>query len=142
MPAEPFLTYLNAAADGTNPLSTSRGRLTLVDAAKHDILSMDAEMTVPDDFPLGTYTVAGKIKDLAGNESTVTLILMVAGNRPPVVTITMSQLSWPPVPGAASYNVYRAPPNRTSRIANEAILQRLLRQFGARTTRTELHITH
>ncbi len=48
------------------------------------------------------------IKDLAGNESTVTLILVVAGDRPPVVTITMTQLSWPPVPGAASYNVYQS----------------------------------
>ena len=82
--------------------------VTLVDAAKHDLLGSDVDMTVPDDFPLGTYTVEGKIRDLAGNESPVTLILVVEGDRPPVVTITMSQLSWPPVPGATSYNVYQS----------------------------------
>ena len=41
--------------------------MTLVDAAKHDIQDVDVDMTVPDDFPLGSYTVAGKIRDLAGN---------------------------------------------------------------------------
>ena len=55
--------------------------MTLVDAAKHAILSMDVAMTVPDDFPLGSYTVAGKIKDVAGNETTVTLKLIVTGDR-------------------------------------------------------------
>ena len=61
MPAE-FLTYLNAAADGTNPFVYIKVAecVTLVDAAKHAILSMDVAMTVPDDFPLGTYTVAGR----------------------------------------------------------------------------------
>ena len=49
--------------------------------AKYFVQSTDVDMTVPDDFPLGTYTVAGVIKDLAGNESTVTLILVVAGDR-------------------------------------------------------------
>ena len=77
---EPFLTYLKGAADGTNPFVYIKGStVTLVDAAKHDILSTDVDMTVPDDFPLGTYTVQGKIRDVAGNETTVTLILMVAG---------------------------------------------------------------
>ena len=38
-------------------------------------------MTVPDDFPLGTYTVRGVIQDLAGNPTTVTLILHVTGDR-------------------------------------------------------------
>ena len=106
---EPFLSYLQDAADGTQPFVYIKGTtVTLVDAAKHDLVPTDVDMTVPDDFPLGTYTVAGVIKDLAGNESTVTLILVVVGDRPPVVTITMSQLSWPPVPGAASYNVYQS----------------------------------
>ena len=75
---EPFLTYLNNAADGTNPFVYIKGlTVTLVDAAKHDILATDVAMTVPDDYPLGTYTVQGQIRDLAGNETTVTLILIV-----------------------------------------------------------------
>jgi uncharacterized repeat protein (TIGR02543 family) len=78
---EPYLTYLNAAADGTNPFVYIKGStVTLVDAAKHDIGHTDVAMTIPDDFPLGTYTVEGKIKDLAGNETTVTFILIVAGD--------------------------------------------------------------
>ena len=37
---EPFLTYLNVAADGTNPFVYIKGStVTLVDAAKHAILS-------------------------------------------------------------------------------------------------------
>jgi hypothetical protein len=86
---EPFLTYLNDAADGINPFVYIDGStVKLVDAAKHDILATDVDMTIPDDFPLGTYTVEGQIKDLAGNETTVTLILIVAGDRTaPVLTI-------------------------------------------------------
>ena len=105
MPAD-FLTYLQGAVDKTNPFVYIKGTtVKLVDAAKHDILAVDVAMTVPDDFPLGSYTVEGKIKDLAGNESTVTLKLIVSGNRPPVVSIDLSQLSWQPVLGA-TYNVY------------------------------------
>jgi hypothetical protein len=75
---EPFLTYLNDAADGINPFVYIDGStVKLVDAAKHDILATDVDMTIPDDFPLGTYTVEGQIKDLAGNETTVTLKLIV-----------------------------------------------------------------
>ena len=66
---EPYLTYLNAAADGDNPFVYIKGdgtiAVSLVDAAKHDLQATDVPMTVPDDFPLGTYTVAGVIKDLA-----------------------------------------------------------------------------
>jgi hypothetical protein len=107
MPAA-FLTYLQGAADGTNPFVYIKGSsVTLVDAAKHAILSMDVAMTVPDDYPLGTYTVQGVIRDVAGNATPVMLKLIVAGNRPPVVSITLSQLSWQPVLGA-TYNVYQS----------------------------------
>jgi hypothetical protein len=56
--------------------------VTLVDAAKRH-QSLDVDMTVPDDYPPGTYTHAGRITDLAGNETTVTLILVVEGPVPP-----------------------------------------------------------
>jgi hypothetical protein len=80
---EPFLTYLKHAADGSNPfVYINTDTLKLVDATKHDLLGgSDIDMTVPGDFPLGTYTVEGKIFDLAGNETTVTLILKVLGDR-------------------------------------------------------------
>ncbi len=88
---EPFLAYLNDAADGIKPFVYINGStVKLVDAAKHDLLGgADVDMTVPDNFPLGTYTVQGMIKDLAGNETTVTLKLVVTGDRvAPVLTIT------------------------------------------------------
>jgi len=87
----PFLAYLNDAADGDNPFVYINGStIKLVDAAKHDLAPGlgDVDMTIPDNFPLGTYTVSGKIKDLAGNETTVTYILIVAGDRDkPVITL-------------------------------------------------------
>ncbi len=81
---DPYLTYLNNAADGVNPFVYIREAalsLSLVDAAKHDIQSIDVDMTVPDDFPLGTYVVCGMVADEAGNETEVTLILIVEGDR-------------------------------------------------------------
>ena len=104
---EPYLTYLKDAADSTNPFVYIRGStVTLVDAAKRDLQTVDDPMTVPDTFPSGTYTVQGVIRDLAGNETTVTLILKVAGPAPsapnaPAVSIVKLgsdvQLSWPAV---------------------------------------------
>ena len=87
---EPFLSYLQGAADGIQPFVYIKGTtVTLVDAAKHDLVPTDVDMTVPDNFPLGTYTVAGEIRDVAGNESTVTLILKVTGDRvAPTLDIT------------------------------------------------------
>src|SRR5690606_12945139 len=72
------------AADGVNPfvyIKEAALSLSLVDAAKHDIQSIDVDMTVPDDFPLGTYVVRGMVADEAGNETEVTLILSVTGDR-------------------------------------------------------------
>ena len=104
---EPYLTYLKDAADSTNPFVYIRGStVTLVDAAERDLQAVDDPMTVPDTFPSGTYTVRGVIRDLAGNETTVTLILKVAGPAPsapnaPAVSIVKLgsdvQLSWPAV---------------------------------------------
>ena len=74
---------LKGAADGTNPFVYIKGStVTLVDAAKHYLGPGDVAMTVPDNFPLGTYTVQGVIRDLAGNETTVTLKLIVTGIAP------------------------------------------------------------
>jgi len=86
---EPFLGYLNDAADGLKPFVYISGTtVKLVDAAKHDIASTDVDMTIPDNYPLGTYTVEGKIRDLAGNETIVTYKLIVAGDRiAPVITL-------------------------------------------------------
>lgn len=81
---DPWLTHLIGAANGTDPFVYIKGTsVTLVDAAQHDHSedNPDNPMTIPDDFPLGTYTVAGDIEDLAGNKTTITLILIVAGDR-------------------------------------------------------------
>ena len=87
-----FLGYLNGAADGDNPfvyIKEDLLALSLVDAAKHDLMATDDDMTVPDTFPLGTYVVRGVLLDEAGNETTVTLTLIVTGDRvAPVLTIT------------------------------------------------------
>jgi len=76
-----FLTYLQTAVDvsGTQkPFAYINGsNLKLVDAAKHDLMSTDVDMTIPGNYPVGTYTVSGKIKDVAGNETTVTYVLIV-----------------------------------------------------------------
>jgi len=86
---EPYLSYLNDAADGTKPFVYINGStVKLVDAAKHDLATTDVDMTIPDNYPLGTYTVEGKIKDHAGNEATVTFKLIVDGDRvAPVITL-------------------------------------------------------
>ncbi len=74
-----------------------------MDAAKHDLGAVDVDMTVPDDYPLGTYTVQGQITDLAGNQTTVTLILVVSGDRtPPDTSITSSLLTRAAAPTPAS----------------------------------------
>ena len=89
---EPYLGYLKLAANGDKPFVYIKGSsVTLVDAAKHDLAAgnPDVDMTVPDNFPLGAYTVRGVIKDLAGNPTTVTLILHVSGDRTaPVLTVS------------------------------------------------------
>ncbi len=103
---EPFLEYLKKAVDGENPFVYIKGEpadpygISLVDAAKHDLVPEDGPMTVPDDFPLGTYTVTGMVKDEAGFETEVTLILIVSGDREsPELTITGAEADGEPMQG-------------------------------------------
>ncbi len=106
--SEPYLSYLKGAVDGLKPFVYIKGAsVRLVDAAKHDLQGVDVDMTVPDDYPLGTYTVAGEIRDLVGNETPVTLILIVTNDQSlyqpaaPVVSIRRNGgaiwLTWPAV---------------------------------------------
>jgi parallel beta-helix repeat protein len=79
-----YQTYLNNAAAGTEPfafIKTGGTAIQLLDGAQYSLASQEVDMVVPDDFPLGTYTVSGVITDLAGNETTVTFILIVDGDR-------------------------------------------------------------
>lgn len=86
---EPFLAHLKSAADGTGPFAFINGStVKLVDGARHLVGLPDSDMAVPGDFPLGTYEVSGVIRDIAGNETTVTYKLIVAGDRiAPVITV-------------------------------------------------------
>lgn len=86
---EPFLTYLKDAVDSINPFVYISGNdVKLVDAAKHDLIATDVDMTIPDNYPLGTYTVKGTIQSLDGNTSEITLIIIVSGDREaPVISL-------------------------------------------------------
>lgn len=92
---EPYLTYLKNAIDGIKPfayiLGNASGDVDLIDAAKHDLGPGDTDMTIPGDYPNGSYTLAtktgGGYKDLAGNEGSAVFSLIV-DNQPPVVKIT------------------------------------------------------
>jgi len=89
---EPFLTYLKNAVDGVNPFAYIKGdgttNIKLIDSAKHDILTADTDMAIPDDYPLGTYTVQGILTNLSGDgNTTVTFIINIVGDRiPPIIT--------------------------------------------------------
>ena len=103
---EPYLSYLIAAANGTKPFAYINGStVLLVDGAKHEFNpTTDVAMTIPGDYPFGTYTVSGTIVDEQGCETPVTFILKVEGDRtPPEVTITGADPVCP-----ASENVYTA----------------------------------
>jgi len=78
---EPWKTYLDEAAAGTKPFAYLKSDGTLIDAAMHDVAKQDVAMRVPDTFVLGTYTVAGTVADSSANTSTVTLKLIVTGDR-------------------------------------------------------------
>ncbi|MBN1321444.1 MAG: IPT/TIG domain-containing protein [Thermoleophilia bacterium] len=90
---EPYLAYLKSAAAGgasDKPFVYIKGStVKLVDAAKHDLASTDVDMTIPGDFPEGTYVVRGTIKDTAGNSTTVTLKLIIQHVAP---TVTMGAI--------------------------------------------------
>ena len=94
--SEPWRTYLNEAAAGIQPFAYIKGSgdtsIRILDGARYSLAALEMDMVVPDNYPLGSYTVTGKVKDLAGNESAlITLILNVAGDREkPVVTEVMA----------------------------------------------------
>jgi hypothetical protein len=84
-----YLGYLDGAAAGTMPFAYIKTvgdtSIKILDGAQYTLNSQkETDMIVPDNFPLGTYTVTGQIQDLAGNYTTVTFILKVVGN----ITIT------------------------------------------------------
>jgi hypothetical protein len=103
---EPYLSYLIAAANGTKPFAYINGStVLLVDGAKHEFNpSTDVAMTIPGDYPFGTYTVSGTIVDASGCETPVTFILKVQGDR----TLPEVDITGPDPVCPASENIYRA----------------------------------
>lgn len=96
---EPYLSYLKDAVDGLKPfayLKTEKNSLTLLDGAKHNYQPADeTDMTIPDNYPLGEYTVTGSVRDLEGNATTQTFKLIVAGSLVvPTATVAYSPSSW------------------------------------------------
>ena len=66
---DPWKAYLLGALDGINPFAYIQGGSTpplLLDAAKFDLIPLDAAMTIPGDYPEGEYTVAGKVETSDG----------------------------------------------------------------------------
>jgi len=94
--SDPWLTYLQDAAKGTNPFAYIKvvdgTSLSLIDAAKHDISpNNDVSMEIPDDFPRGTYTLTGTVTDSAGIPTKVTFVLTIDGDREaPTGTISIN----------------------------------------------------
>jgi len=82
-------TYMLGVANAVNPFAYIKGdTLQLLDAFQHDAQSTDIDLQIPDDFPIGVYTLSGSISDPAGNSSPVTFLLQVtdgqAGDKPTV----------------------------------------------------------
>lgn len=66
---DPWKAYLLGALDGINPFAYIQGGTgtpLLFDAAQHDLVPLDTAMTIPGDYPEGTYTVAGKVETSDG----------------------------------------------------------------------------
>ena len=90
-----FRDYLKSAVDGDKPFAYiqgyNNGDVDLVDAAKHDLAFVDTNMTIPGDYPNGSYVLATKTgegyRDLAGNKGSAIFSLII-DNQPPVVKIT------------------------------------------------------
>jgi hypothetical protein len=64
-----WFNYLVDAANGDKPFAYIQGGSTpplLLDAAQHDLIPLDAAMTIPGDYPKGIYTVAGKVETSDG----------------------------------------------------------------------------
>jgi hypothetical protein len=92
-PAE-YLAYLDAAAAGTQPfayIKTGGTAIQILDGAQKFLASIETDMLVPGNYPLGTYTVTGTIHDLAGNPTVVTYILKVVDTTAPDITAPADQ---------------------------------------------------
>jgi hypothetical protein len=61
-----YIAYLIGAADGaSHPFAYIKvAGLQLIDAAKHDLALIDVPMTIPGNFPLGSYVVHAMITDV------------------------------------------------------------------------------
>ncbi len=89
-----YRAYLISALDGvTKPFAyittDASNNLVLHDAAQYDLAgNKTIGMVIPDNYPPGTYVVSGTAKDAAGNETSITLKLIVLGDRmAPVITM-------------------------------------------------------
>ncbi|MFY9152763.1 MAG: immunoglobulin-like domain-containing protein [Prolixibacteraceae bacterium] len=87
-----YKPYLNGAAAGVLPfayIKTGGTDIRILDGAQYTLNSQaEVDLIVPDNFPLGTYTVTGTVHDLAENSIQVTYILNVTGDRiKPVITL-------------------------------------------------------
>jgi len=66
---DPWKTYLIAAANGNKPfayIQVVSGTPLLLDAAEYEETPKIEAMTIPCNYPEGTYTVAGKVETSAG----------------------------------------------------------------------------
>jgi hypothetical protein len=64
-----WFDYLVDAANGDKPFAYIQGGTgtpLLFDAAQHDLIPLDAAMTIPGDYPKGIYTVDGKVETSDG----------------------------------------------------------------------------
>ena len=78
---DPWKDYLLEALEGINPFAYIQGGSTpplLLDAAKFDLIFLEEAMTIPGDYPEGTYTVAGKVETSDGWKA-VTFDLTIEG---------------------------------------------------------------
>ena len=80
-----YKNYLKDAVDGLKPFAYIKGDETttpvLIDAAKHDLGSGDVGMTIPGNYPEGTYIVSGEIESTTGEKSSVTFKLYITDEK-------------------------------------------------------------
>lgn len=84
--SEPWKSYLNSAAEGTNAFAyvyQDGDSIKLADGAIYYLMSgNNSDMRIPGNYPEGVYTLTGIIKDEIGNESTVTFKLIIDQDSP------------------------------------------------------------
>jgi hypothetical protein len=91
-----FSSWVDGALAGTQPFfylkATGTGgsqTYSLVDGFVYDAYNPGTETTlrIDGDYPYGTYTYTGTIRDIAGNPTVLTITLNVIDRTPPVVTV-------------------------------------------------------